>query len=168
MQSFTVSTDHRIYFTHFAPKPSHFDVPFLETLRKYPPIAHLPRITTRPYTCAETNITIPKNVAVIVPVYGIHHDPCIYPNPELFRPERFLTDELKEQSSVTFLPFGAGPRNCIAFRMGMVQLRCSLAMLLNHFTFGTCDQTVPMPIKFHPSKLALISERPIILTVRKN
>lgn len=138
-----------------------------EILRKYPPIPFVPRLTTKEYTCAETKVTIPKNMTIVIPIYAIHHDPHIYENPDEFRPERFMSDELKQRPSVAFMPFGAGPRNCIASRLGMVQVRCSLIMLLKEFTFSTCDETIPMPIKFHPWKIVLASERQIILKVRK-
>lgn len=107
-------------------------------------------------------------MTIIVPIYAVHHDPQIYENPEEFRPERFMSDELKNRPSVAFMPFGAGPRNCIASRLGMVQVRCSLIMLLKEFTFSTCEETVPMPIKLHPWKIVLASERQILLKVRKN
>lgn len=139
-----------------------------ETLRKYPPIPYLTRLITSEYTCAKNKVTIPKNVSVIIPTFGIHHDSQIYDSPEEFRPERFIGEELKEKPSVAFLPFGAGPRNCIAFRMGSVQVRCSLVMLLKHFTFSTCDQTIAMPSKFHPRKISLTPERQIILKVQRN
>lgn len=107
-------------------------------------------------------------MTVIIPIYGVHHDPQIYENPEEFRPDRFICEELKERPPMAFLPFGAGPRNCIALRMGMVQIRCCLTMLLKNFSFSTCDQTIQMPIKFHPWKLTLASKHEIILNVQKS
>ena len=50
---------------------------------------------------------------VWVPVYGIHRDPDIYFNPEIFDPERFTEENVKERHISHYLPFGAGPRNCI-------------------------------------------------------
>ena len=43
----------------------------------------------------------------------LHHDPEIYPEPYSFNPERFIEQGKNIRDNVTFLPFGAGPRNCI-------------------------------------------------------
>lgn len=48
-----------------------------------------------------------------IPVYAMHHDPEVFPNPKEFIPERFndgLAKELIQNGS--FLPFGDGPRIC--------------------------------------------------------
>lgn len=46
-------------------------------------------------------------------MYSIHNDPKYYPNPEVFDPERFTTEEKDKRPNGTFLPFGDGPRHCI-------------------------------------------------------
>ena len=65
------------------------------------------------YTFKGTKITIPKGTKVWVPVYGIQHDPNIYPKPEVFDPERFEDDAFASRHPMSYLPFGDGPRNCI-------------------------------------------------------
>lgn len=44
---------------------------------------------------------------------GLHHDQDYYPNPDVFDPERFSTENKQTRPSGTYLPFGDGPRNCI-------------------------------------------------------
>jgi cytochrome P450 len=58
---------------------------------------------------------IRKGTPVIVFIYGIHHDPSVFPNPDLFDPERFADNSLisEERSPFAFIPFSAGSRNCI-------------------------------------------------------
>lgn len=84
---------------------------FLETLRKYPLIA-LGRKLLSSYTFKDTKITIPKDQSVIIPVYAIHHDPKIYPNPEIFDPERFTKEAIQSRDPMHYIPFGYGPRYC--------------------------------------------------------
>lgn len=83
---------------------------FLETLRKYPIADSLQREAFSSYTFRNTNITIPKKQKVIIAVYAIHHDPEIYPQPEVYDPERFV-DETR--NPIYYFAFGHGPRNCI-------------------------------------------------------
>lgn len=51
-------------------------------------------------------------VAVVYP-YILHRSPNIFPNPEEFIPERFLDEDNKTKFHFAYLPFSAGPRNCI-------------------------------------------------------
>lgn len=84
-----------------------------ETLRKYPVLVWLSRTALVDYTFSGTKITIPRGQQVFIPVYPIQMDPEIYPNPQVFDPERFTDDNAKSRHSMFFLPFGDGPRNCI-------------------------------------------------------
>lgn len=44
---------------------------------------------------------------------GVHYNPEFYQNPRSFNPDRFSTENKQHQNSCLFLPFSAGPRNCI-------------------------------------------------------
>ena len=55
---------------------------------------------------------IPKDAMIFANLYGLHHDPKVYKNPEIFRPERFLGVEGKILKSEAFLPFSVGKRGC--------------------------------------------------------
>lgn len=83
---------------------------FQETLRKYPPAPIVLRKATENYPVIGTHFEIKKNQRVIIPIYAIHHDDKIYPNPELFDPNRFLPEEVVKRPSNAWLPFGDGPR----------------------------------------------------------
>lgn len=84
-----------------------------ETMRKYPPLPILNRICTEEVTLPTTNIHLPKGTSITIPVFGLHRDPSIYPDPDKFDPERFNMDKVKERHPYAYLPFGEGPRNCI-------------------------------------------------------
>lgn len=72
------------------------------------------------HTFDGTKVSIPKDQNVWIPIYAIHHDPSIYPEPDVFDPERFSDEVVQTRHAMFYLPFGDGPRNCI----GM--LKCSL------------------------------------------
>lgn len=73
----------------------------------------LGRKALRSYTFEGTKVTIPKGQHVYIPVSAIHYDSNIYPNPDVFDPERFSEENVGLRDSMHYLPFGNGPRNCI-------------------------------------------------------
>jgi cytochrome P450 len=108
-----------------------------ETLRLCPPKA-----STAPREVLSGGIEIdgqhiPKGVTVGTPVYVLHHDETIYPQPWSYCPERWIVDE---KAGVTFenvasaraalCPFLLGPMNCIGKNMAYFALKVSLAQLL--------------------------------------
>lgn len=80
-----------------------------ETLRKYPVVTNLQRTAVKDYKIPSINHEISKNHPIWVPVYAIHHDEEIYPDPEKFDPDRFTTEEVMKRHPMSFLPFGEGP-----------------------------------------------------------
>ena len=79
----------------------------------YPPGSFLQRISVAPYTFNGTKVTIPEKTRVIIPVWAIHRDPEIYPDPDNFDPERFCEENVETRHPMNYLPFGDGPHNCI-------------------------------------------------------
>jgi len=86
---------------------------------------YLSRKTERDYTFEENQLTIRKGLKIFIPIYAIQHDPSVYPNPEVFDPERFNSDNNEMKNSMYYLPFGTGPRNCI----GNLELTLACAKL---------------------------------------
>ena len=84
-----------------------------EGLRKYPLLHFLDRESENDYTFPDTNVTIDKGTPIIIPMSALHMDPKYFPNPEVFDPERFSTENRKRILPFTYFPFGEGPRNCI-------------------------------------------------------
>lgn len=81
---------------------------FAETLRKYPPFVNLNRIVRKDYKIPGTDVVLKKGTSVYVPAYAIQRDPDIYPEPDLFKPERFSSENVRERHSMAWLPFGEG------------------------------------------------------------
>uniref|UniRef100_A0A8C3QLC3 Cytochrome P450 3A n=1 Tax=Cyanoderma ruficeps TaxID=181631 RepID=A0A8C3QLC3_9PASS len=140
-------------------KLEYLDMTVNETLRYYPLGGRIER------TCKKdveiNGVTIPKGVVVTIPPYVLHRDPEYWPNPDEFRPERFSKENKESIDPYTYLPFGAGPRNCIGMRFALLTLKVAIVSLLQHFTFQTCKDT-PIPIKLSSVGL-LTPEKPIIL-----
>ncbi|CAL7950309.1 unnamed protein product [Xylocopa violacea] len=120
----------------------YLDKVFKETLRKYPPGAIIPRRTVTEYTFQDTKVTIPKQSIVWIPVYAIHRDSDIYPNPDVFDPERFNEEAIEARHPMNYLPFGDGPRNCIGARFAIYQTKIGLITILRNHKVDVCEKTM--------------------------
>uniref|UniRef100_A0A672U8R0 Cytochrome P450 3A n=1 Tax=Strigops habroptila TaxID=2489341 RepID=A0A672U8R0_STRHB len=137
----------------------YLDMAVSETLRLFPIGGRIER------TCKKdveiNGVTIPKGTIVMIPPYTLHHNPEYWPNPEEFRPERFSKENKENIDPYTYLPFGAGPRNCIGMRFALLTLKAAITILLQHFTCQTCKET-EIPLKLSSQGL-LRPKNPIIL-----
>uniref|UniRef100_A0A8D2J6S5 unspecific monooxygenase n=1 Tax=Varanus komodoensis TaxID=61221 RepID=A0A8D2J6S5_VARKO len=130
-----------------------------ETLRMYPV---LPRLTRDCKRSVQVNgVTIPKGTLVTIPVYILHLNPEYWPEPKEFRPERFSKENRENRDPYIYLPFGAGPRNCIGMRFALVTIKVAITLLLQRFSFRVCKET-QIPLRMGPL-LLLTPEKPIMV-----
>lgn len=129
-----------------------------ETLRKYPPIDNLFRVSSNAYNIPNTKYTIPAETFVQIPIYSIQHDPEHFPDPERFDPDRFLPERIKSRHPYTYLPFGEGPRNCIGLRFGLMLTKIGLTTLLSNFSFAPNSKT-PLKLEFNPALFVIAPTR---------
>ncbi|XP_036325016.1 probable cytochrome P450 9f2 [Rhagoletis pomonella] len=125
-----------------------------ETLRKWPPIITLNRICTKDFLFEADGerMEIKKGEVILVPVSGIHRDPQYYPNPDSFDPERFSAENKDQIKPFTFLPFGEGPRNCIASRFATLEAKAILYYLVRDFRITAAKRTA-LPIELEKNGL---------------
>ncbi|XP_028026744.1 cytochrome P450 6B4-like isoform X3 [Bombyx mandarina] len=133
------------------------ELPFVEAcideaLRLYPLFGVISRQTGERYTFP-TGLTLDKGDRVHIPVYHLHHDPEYFPEPELFKPERFYGEEKKNIRPFTYLPFGAGPRVCIGERFAKMQMLAGLVPILKRYTVRLAEG-MPETINFEPKAIA--------------
>ncbi|XP_055693817.1 probable cytochrome P450 6a17 [Lutzomyia longipalpis] len=114
---------------------NYIDQIIYETLRKYPILFILTRICRQDYAVEGTSFTIEKGTRIVIPVYKIHHDPDIYPDPEKFIPERFTKDAIEGRHSCAWLPFGDGLKVCIGKRFAIMQIRNQLMSFISTYRF---------------------------------
>ncbi|XP_064455214.1 cytochrome P450 3A12-like isoform X2 [Ornithodoros turicata] len=119
---------------------------FSESLRYYPPVIGF---TTR--TAANDfhhkDVTIPAGVAVLVPTYQLHHDPDLWHEPERFDPERFHPSNRTQLDSMTYQPFGSGPRNCVGMRFAQLEAKLTLAKMLSKYRVFLDDRYTQLPLQ---------------------
>ena len=131
-----------------------------ESLRMLPPASIVIRDVRRDLEC--DGYFFQKGTAAAVHVFGMHHNPEYWNEPEQFIPQRFLKpsspsnspkthrrseEELdaeddphdgfvdKKRPAYAFMPFSMGPRQCIGNNFALLQMRVELAVLLRNFDF---------------------------------
>jgi cytochrome P450 len=117
-----------------------------EALRLYPPFWMVDRMALSDDKAGD--LDIPRGATVIVFIYGSHHSPRYWNNPESFDPERFAKANEKLHTPFTYLPFGAGPRGCIGGNYAMLQILMILSVLVRKYDFRLAPgQTIaPRPM----------------------
>ena len=105
-----------------------------EALRIYPPFWMVDRMALADDRAGD--VAIPGGSTVVVFVYGAHHSPQYWQNPESFDPERFSKANEKLHTPFAHLPFGAGPRGCIGGNYAMLQMLMILSVLLRKYDFS--------------------------------
>jgi len=120
----------------------------MEALRLYPPFWMVDRMALADDSAG--GVAIPKGSTVVVFIYGVHHSPQYWENPETFDPERFTKSREKLHTPFAHLPFGAGPRGCIGGNYAMLQILMILSVLLRKYDFrlvpGQTIEARPMVI----------------------
>ncbi|KAF5282683.1 hypothetical protein FQA39_LY17515 [Lamprigera yunnana] len=119
-----------------------------ESLRLYPSVPVIGRITDSIVQTA-TGYTIPKDTFISLHIYGIHHNPKYFPNPENFDPDRFLPENCSARHPFSYIPFSAGPRNCIGQRFAVLELKAMLISIIRNFKVLPVDKPANLHIFSH-------------------
>lgn len=107
---------------------THLERVVRETLRAYPPIHTLPRVTTRDVEMR--GYRIPEGSEVLLSVVNVHRDGRFFDDPDRFDPERWTREDVPDYA---YVPFGAGPRRCIGQSFATVEMKVTLAELLARY-----------------------------------
>nr|QST15014.1 CYP4AP1 protein [Diaphanosoma celebensis] len=111
-----------------------------ETLRLYPSVPVFIR-------CAKADISLggyrfPEGCNVVLSSYALHRNPKIYSDPLTFDPDRFSIKRSIGRHPYAYIPFSAGPRNCIGQRFAMAEEKVILSTLLRRFKFELAPTAV--------------------------
>ncbi|XP_030462675.2 cytochrome P450 CYP82D47-like isoform X2 [Syzygium oleosum] len=116
-----------------------------ETMRLYPPAPMSgPRRSMEECTLS-AGFRIPAGTRLLLNIWKIQRDERIWPNPDEFEPERFLTThENVDMRGHNFelIPFGAGRRSCPGTSLALHTVHLTLASLLQSFEISTVSDEV--------------------------
>ncbi|KAJ1063859.1 hypothetical protein K5549_009171 [Capra hircus] len=114
-----------------------------EAMRLYPPVPVIGRELSKPITFPDGR-SLPAGILLSLSIYGLHHNPKVWPNPEVFDPTRFAPGSTRH--SHAFLPFSGGSRNCIGKQFAMNELKVAVALTLLRFELSPDPARVPVPM----------------------
>uniref|UniRef100_A0A6P4E9E3 Probable cytochrome P450 6t1 n=1 Tax=Drosophila rhopaloa TaxID=1041015 RepID=A0A6P4E9E3_DRORH len=144
-----------------------------EVLRLYPPTAFLDRCcnSREGYDLSSWNCGSPFKLRAGTPVYisvlGLHRNAQFWPNPDVFDPERFSSEQRQQHHPMTYLPFGAGPRGCIGTLLGQLEIKVGLLHILKNFRVELCERSLS-EMKFDPKAFVLAAHNGTYLRFVKN
>ncbi|KAF8783291.1 cytochrome P450 4V2-like [Argiope bruennichi] len=139
----------------------YLDCVLKESQRIYPSVPIIARQINE-----DTNICgypIPKGTSCLVYIYNLHRDERWFPDPEKFDPDRFLPENSANRHPFAYIPFSAGPRNCIGQRFAQMEEKIIVSTILRSYTLQSLDQRDKLP---PAPELILRSSLPIRIKVR--
>ncbi|MFA5910843.1 MAG: cytochrome P450 [Vicinamibacterales bacterium] len=141
--------------------PAAEDVPKLEwtraivseSMRLFPPAWTMGRRLVEPHTIG--GHAIEKGALVIMSQWVVHRDPRWWPEPEEFRPQRWLTDgrrepgvgsrESSDRPKYSYFPFGGGNRVCVGESFAWTEAILLLATIAQQWRFVRGPEPAPTP-----------------------
>ena len=105
-----------------------------ETLRRYPPLSTIPRVSQRAFEFG--GYEIPADVMVVVYPIHTHHMDEWWSEPFRFDPDRFAPGRAEhERHSHSFVPFGGGAHMCLGFRFAELQIKAVVHQLVRRYAW---------------------------------
>jgi hypothetical protein len=129
-----------------------------ETLRVRPVVFEFARKLTAPVQLAGYHI--PAGIILAPSINLVHHSNRHYPDPDVFRPQRFLD---QRADPAVWLPFGGGVRRCLGATFAQVEMRTVLREVLRRIELSPTtapDESVkPRHVTMVPSRGAMVTVR---------
>jgi len=122
----------------------YLDLIIKEAQRLYPSVPVFARYIEEEVVIGK--YTLPQGVNAFVITYLLHRDAKVFPDPEKFDPNRFLPENSQGRSPFAYVPFSAGPRNCIGQKFAMMEMKITLAKLFHQYRVTSHTPTNQMQL----------------------
>jgi cytochrome P450 len=134
----------------------YLDATIKESLRLRPVVTAVGRHLTAPLEVG--GHLLPAGVSINPSIYLLHRRPDLYPEPEAFRPERFLDNP---PGTYEWIPFGGGVRRCLGASFALYEMKIVLQVILARASLvpqhGPDERIVRRAITFAPNRGARIA-----------
>lgn len=115
-----------------------------ETMRMYTPVPVISRTLKEPLEV--DGVTLPPFIDVMVQIECLNHHPDNWPDHEKFRLDRFEDHSSSDKDPFSYVPFSAGPRNCIGQNFALNELKVILCKVINRFRIVLDEDHEVIPI----------------------
>jgi cytochrome P450 family 4 len=119
-------------------KMKYLELCIKEALRLCPPIPVIFRHIYQDIQLDDGKV-IPSGTSVALNLLELQRDPAVFPDPLKYDPDRFLPENCIGRNAYAYVPFAAGPRNCIGMRFAQMEVKVILSTLLRNFTFESTE-----------------------------
>ncbi|XP_019870625.2 cytochrome P450 4C1 [Aethina tumida] len=109
-----------------------------ESLRLYPSVPMISRITSEEIITSD-GYKIPPKTSVNISIFDMHRNENYFENPEVFDPDRFLPENTQNRHPFVYIPFSAGPRNCIGQKFALIEIKTVITGILRNFVLEPVD-----------------------------
>ena len=111
-----------------------------EAMRLYPPVFIIFREASRDLEV--DGRIVPKGFWLSIPMFFLHRDPKVWPNPDVYDPLRFEPNNAKDRDPYAYLAFSAGSRNCIGQNFAINEEKLVVASLVNRYRLSVVQDHV--------------------------
>lgn len=108
-----------------------------EAMRMSPPVSADLTREVLPGGMEVDGVFVPEGTQLGTGSYSLHHNESVFPDPFVYRPERWIVDENRgvsaadvAQAESAFSPFSSGPRACVGKNLAYLELTITLGRLL--------------------------------------
>ncbi|GIX84690.1 cytochrome P450 4V2 [Caerostris extrusa] len=119
------------------PRMKYLECVIKEALRLYPSVPLIARKNKQPFKVL--NYTVHAGSLCVIFPQALHLDEGSFPDPEKFNPERFFPENSTGRHPYAYVPFSAGPRNCIGQKFALMEEKTVLASILRKFRITSLD-----------------------------
>uniref|UniRef100_A0AC34QSD9 Cytochrome P450 n=1 Tax=Panagrolaimus sp. JU765 TaxID=591449 RepID=A0AC34QSD9_9BILA len=102
-----------------------------ETLRMFPTVPIIGRVIQDEIDI--NGFRIPKGITAMIAPFAVHRDKHYYENPDVFDPDNFAPEKVSKRNPFAYIPFSAGPRNCIGQKFAMMEMKVVLSRFFLRF-----------------------------------
>ncbi|KAK6627326.1 hypothetical protein RUM44_009803 [Polyplax serrata] len=109
------------------------------------------------------NYMVPKGTQLCINIFSLHHNPNVWTEPDKFNPDNFLPETAQSRHPYAFIPFSAGPRNCIGQKYAMLAMKVTLSTILRSYKINPSPLAADKPML--AGEIVLLSKNGVRLSI---